>query len=182
MFRFQERQAQRLTPSTRYQAPETRNLTPETSAGLRRHTPLRGEIKTWSSGPGQSPMALPLNRFSGIGVLEYWKNRNSKSQLIRFQCSGFRGFSFSTLNLTPEAQNPEIWCLEFDILQYSNTPLLQLTHVKGKDYRSPLWGQIKAGSSGPGFFTSVSILFCTRKVLWRPLLRAWNYQRNYTRS
>ncbi len=28
--------------------------------------------KTWSSGPGQSSMALPVNRFSGVGVLEYW--------------------------------------------------------------------------------------------------------------
>jgi len=28
-------------------------------------------------------MALPVNMFSGVGVLEYWKNRNSKSQLIK---------------------------------------------------------------------------------------------------
>ena len=28
--------------------------------------------KTWSSGPGQNSMALPVNILSGVGVLEYW--------------------------------------------------------------------------------------------------------------
>ena len=37
----------------------------------------------------------------------------------------------------------------------ANTPSIQLTHAKGKHHESPLWGQIKAGSSGLGWLTRV---------------------------
>ena len=35
----------------------------------------------------------------------------------------------------------------------SSTQLLRQTVSGGKDHLSPLWGQLKAGSFGPGFFT-----------------------------
>ena len=37
--------------------------------------------KTWSSGPGQSSMALPVNMLSGVGVLE-----EEKFQLTNIKC------------------------------------------------------------------------------------------------
>jgi hypothetical protein len=60
VFRCQEREAQKLKPGTWYQTPETRNLTPETSAGLRRHTPLRGGLKARSSHRAVGPMGRRL--------------------------------------------------------------------------------------------------------------------------
>ena len=63
--------------------------------------------------------------------------------------SGFRSINADTCNPKSDTQNPDIWSLEFEILQCSSTPLLQLTDAEGKDHGSPLWGQIKAGSSGP---------------------------------
>jgi hypothetical protein len=45
--------------------------------------------------------------------------------LRRFQCSGCSVQVYHFLNLKPETLN--IWCLEFDLLQRSTTPLLQLS-------------------------------------------------------
>jgi hypothetical protein len=61
-----------------------------------------------------------FNGFAGtgascFGVLEYWRNRNSKSQIINIK----------QITMT-KIQNSKpvlvIWCLEFDILQCSITP------------------------------------------------------------
>jgi hypothetical protein len=41
---------------------------------------------------------------------------------------------------------------------YSTTPLLQQTSASRKDPKSPLRGQVRARSSGPGFFTRLSSL------------------------
>ncbi len=41
-----------------------------------------------------------------------------------FRCQHFCFFA-----LTPETRHPKIWCLEFGILQYSTTPLLQITYT-----------------------------------------------------
>ncbi len=53
----------------------------------------------------------------------------------------FRFQRFRSYCLTPDTRNPEVWCLEFDILQYSTTPSLQPTHAKENDHGSPLWGR-----------------------------------------
>ena len=63
-----------------------------------------------------------------MGVLEYWMNKNSKSQWLRFQCSVFRfqffGFSF----LTPDTRHPETCSLGFQ-----KFALFQYSKIKNRD-------------------------------------------------
>ena len=91
--------------------------------------------KIWSSGPGQSSIALSAEEVSGFSV----------------QVSVFLFFSPDTWHLTPDTQRFGAWNLIF----YSCPPLHHSSRLplKRKEHCSPLRGQCKAGSFGSGFFT-----------------------------
>jgi hypothetical protein len=106
------------------------------------------------AGPGPFSKALAVKITSAFGVLDYQKFEitNHKCQTNHNDQSACGGPNlFSVLVI-------EYWNLKFVCNLVLGVwdfiiPRLQNSAALGKDNGNPFWGWLKAGSSGPGFFT-----------------------------
>jgi hypothetical protein len=93
-------------------------------------------------------MALPVDMSSGFGVLGHWSIRNSKSQI-----TNIKQITMTEIRNSKPVLVIGYWNLGFHksfLLHHSITPAD--SHAKERLLKPP-WGQLKATSSGPGFFT-----------------------------
>ncbi len=107
--------------------------------------------------PGFQPYLRPFIRIKIFG-------HYSPGNLVLWTRSELNGFAGKDNKLFWSTGILEYWSvgkslnpnfslnMSLSSLHYSITPLFQQIPASSKDSKSPLWGQLKAGSSGPGFF------------------------------
>jgi len=76
---------------------------------------------------------------------------------FRCRVSGVRKYIHRSWNLNTETCALMLGIWYFAMLHYSTTPLLQETLASRKDHKGLLCGQLKARSSGPGFFYFIQL-------------------------